>query len=167
MIHWNSQIKFQVVWTLKIVLDRFPSFCVVSDFDCLLSFNYRLFFLKRLGSSDFFKLHYIDSTHFYQLPSILWVVPNSVQNQNQHFCTTATKVILPSTTYGESAVDTFALYVLLIITNFCSRKSCIKKPRRMKIPVQRNLHMTCIMWILQQTTCCAQTNQPLKDALYC
>ena len=58
------------------------------------------------------------------------------------------KVILPSTAYEESAVDTFALHVLLIITNFCSRKSCIKKPRRVKIPVQRNLHMTCIMWIL-------------------
>ena len=27
------------------------------------------------------------------------------------------KVILPSTTYEESAVNTFALYVLLVITN--------------------------------------------------
>ena len=133
MIHWNSQIKFQVVWTLKIVLDRFPSFCVVSDFDCLLSFNYRLFFLKRLGSSEFFKLHYIDSTHFYQLPSILWVVPNSVQNQNQHFCTTATKVILPSATYQASAVDNFALYVLL--TNFCSWKIVLRN-----LVAQKTLH---------------------------
>ena len=62
----------------------------------------------------------IDSTHFFQLTSILWVVADSVQNENQLFCTTATKVILPSTTYEESAVDTFALYILL--TNFCSWK---------------------------------------------
>ena len=95
--------------------------------------------------SDALKIN-IDSTQFHQLTSIiLWLVPNSVQNKNQLFCTTATKVILPSTTYEESADDTFALYVLLIITNFCSRKNCIKKPRRMKIPVKRNLHMTCIM----------------------
>ena len=61
----------------------------------------------------------IDFTHFYQFKtSILWIVPDSVQNQNQFFCTTATEVILPSTTYEESAVDTFAQYVFL--TNCCS-----------------------------------------------
>ena len=68
--------------------------------------------------SDALKIN-IDSTQFHQLTSIiLWVVPNYVQNKNQLFCTTATKAILPSTTYGKSAVDTFALCVLL--TNLCN-----------------------------------------------
>ena len=115
-----------MVWTLKSVLDSFPSFCVDSDLDCLLSFKYRLFFLKRLGSSEFFQLHYIDSTHFYQLPSILWVVPDSVQNQDQVFCIYYNSNLsnFPSTTYEESAVDTFALCVLL--TEFCSWKIVLK-----------------------------------------
>ena len=39
---------FQVVWTLKSVLDSFPSFCVDSDLDCLLSFKYRLDFPEKV-----------------------------------------------------------------------------------------------------------------------
>ena len=74
--------------------------------------------------SDALKIN-VDSTQFHQLTSIiLWVVPNYVQNKNQLFCTTATKAILPSTTYGKSAVDTFALCVLL--TNFCNWKIVLR-----------------------------------------
>ena len=82
---------------------------------------------------DAFKIN-INLTHFYQLlTSILWDVPDSVQNQNQLFCTTATKVILPSTTYEASAVDNFALYVLL--TNFCSWKIVLRN-----LVAQKTLH---------------------------
>ena len=89
----------------------------------------------------------------------MWT-PNSVQNQNQLFCTTATKVILPSTTYEESAVDTFALYVLLIITNFCSRKNCIKKPDRMKMPAQKKPpHVLYHVNFVANYSVCA--NQPI------
>ena len=95
-----------------------------------------------------FQLHYIDSTHFYQLTSILWVVPNSVQNQNQRFCTTATKVILPSTTYQASAVDNFALYVLL--TNFCSWKIVLKN-----LVAQKTLHKE-ISTCLVSCECCSE-----------
>ena len=73
------------------------------------------------------------STHFYQLTSIPWDVPDSVQNQNQLFCTTATKVILPSTTYEASAVDNFALYALF--TNFCSWKIVLRN-----LVAQKTLH---------------------------
>ena len=88
----------------------------------------------------------IDSTHFYQLPSILGVVPDSVQNQNQFFCTTATEVILPSTAYEESAVDTFALYVYL--TNFCSWKSVLKNLVGWKPCTKKSSHALYHMWIL-------------------
>ena len=81
--------------------------------------------------------------------------------ENQLFCTTATKEILPSTTFDESAVDTFALYVLL--TNFCSWKIVIKEPHSKKSPAQRNLHA---LYHVNVTTGCVLTNQPLKDALY-
>ena len=83
----------------------------------------------------------IDFTHFYQLTSVLWIVPDSVQNQNQFFCTTAIKVILPSTTYEESAVYNVALYVF--ITNCCSWKIVLRNLVGRK--EERNIHMPCIM----------------------
>ena len=110
-----------------------------------------------------------EPTHFYQLviTSILWVQFSKIKKtlflkENQLFCTTATKEILPSTTLNESAVDTFALYVLL--TNFCSWKIVLKKPHSTKSPAQRNLHA---LYHVNVTTGCVHTNQPLKDALYC
>ena len=97
VIHWNSQIKFQVVWTLKSVLDRFPSFCVVSDLDCLLSFKYKLFFLKRLCSSEFsnyttlIQLTFINYLPFFELFLILF----KTKTKSSAFIITATKVISP------------------------------------------------------------------------
>ena len=89
VIHWNSQIKFQVVWTLKSVLDRFPSFCVVSDLDCLLSFKYKLFFLKRLCWSEFsnyttlIQLTFTNHLLFFELFLILFKNKTNVSAQQQ------------------------------------------------------------------------------------
>ena len=121
------KLSFKWYEHIKSVLDSkcFPSFCVDSDFDCILSFKYRLLFLKKLGSSEVFQLQCtkpdalkidIDSTHFFNFNSLR--CSQFCSKSLQRFCTTATKVILPSTTYKASAVDNFALYVLL--TNFCS-----------------------------------------------
>ena len=75
----------------------------------------------------------IDPTHFYRITdnfnslscsefsskSYLSKIKKTLfLKENQLFCTTATKEILPSATFDESDVDTFALYVLL--TNVCS-----------------------------------------------
>ena len=99
-----------------------------------------------------FQLHYIDSTHFYQLTSILWVVPNSVQNQDQAFCInfiiTATKVIFPWTTYEASAVDNFAPYVLL--TDFYSWNIVLKN-----LVAQKTLHKE-ISTSLVSCECCSE-----------
>ena len=96
------------------------------------------------------------------LTSILWGVPDSVQNQNQRFCTTATYVILPSTTYKASAVDNFALSVLL--TNFCSWKIVLRNLLAQKTLHKKSPHALYHVNIVENYWVCA--NQPtLKDAL--
>ena len=73
----------------------------------------------------------IDSTHFFNFNSLR--CSQFCSKSLQRFCTTATKVILPSTTYKASAVDNFALYVLL--TNFCSWKIVLRN-----LVAQKTLH---------------------------
>ena len=85
--------------------------------------------------SDALKIN-TDSTQFHELTSIiLLLVPDRVQNKNQIFYKTATKAILPSTTYGKSAVDIFALCTLLnnfsnwkiVLRNLVGRKALHKE----------------------------------------
>ena len=154
-----------MVWILK--LKCFEQFSFVlcrhdSVLDCIWASNtLRLFFLKRLGSSVFLQLHWAtrcsDNKHWAN--SLLSITDNFNSlscsefssksyfskikktlflKENQLFRITPTKEILTSTTFDESAVDTFALYVLL--TNFCSWKIVVKKPHSTKSPAQRNLH---------------------------
>ena len=71
-------------------------------------------------------------SYFSKIKKILFL------KENQLFCTTATKEILPSTTFWWIRCWPFALYVLL--NNFCSWKIVVKKPHSTKSPAQRNLH---------------------------
>jgi len=95
----------------------------------------------------------IDPTHFYQLliTSILWVVPNSLQNLTSR---KLRKLYFSRKTNSsaQQQLNKFCpqlhlmnqLLILLpcmfYLLNFCSWKIVLKRPHSTKSPAQRNLH---------------------------
>ena len=71
----------------------------------------------------------------------MFLILFKTKTESSAYIITATKVISPSATYEASAVDNFALYILL--TNFCSWKIVLKN-----LVAQKTLHKeisTCLV----------------------